>query len=86
MDPDENLPWPDPDLVKTWWEARRGRFSKDTRYLLGQPITVESLRQALRAGYQRQRAAAAIELALLLPGRPLFEVRAPGHRQQDVLG
>jgi uncharacterized protein (TIGR02270 family) len=85
MDPDENLPWPDPVLVRKWWEARRGGFSKDTRYLLGQPITVESIRQALQAGYQRQRAAAAIELALLKPGRPLFEVRAPGHRQQQIL-
>jgi uncharacterized protein (TIGR02270 family) len=85
MDPDDHLPWPDPVLVRKWWEARRGSFSKDTRYLLGQPITVESIRQALQAGYQRQRAAAAIELALLKPGRPLFEVRAPGHRQQQIL-
>ncbi|MFO0888048.1 MAG: TIGR02270 family protein [Isosphaeraceae bacterium] len=85
MDPDENLPWPDPDLVKKWWNARQGGFSKGTRYLLGQPITTESLRSALKNGYQRQRAAAAIELAILKPGRPLFEVRAPGWRQQAML-
>jgi uncharacterized protein (TIGR02270 family) len=85
LDPDDNLAWPDPALVKTWWEARRGGFAKDTRYLLGQPITVDSLRQALKMSYQRQRAAAAIELALLKPGRPLFEVRAPAHRQQQLL-
>jgi uncharacterized protein (TIGR02270 family) len=85
MDPDDNLAWPDPDLVKKWWDARRGDYSKDTRYLLGQPITVESLRHALKNGYQRQRAAAAIELAILNPGRPLFEVRAPGRRQQKLL-
>ena len=35
-------------------------------------------------GYQRQRAAAALELAILKPGRPLFEVRAPGWRQQGM--
>jgi uncharacterized protein (TIGR02270 family) len=85
MHPDDDLPWPDPALVRKWWEARRGSFSYGTRYLLGQPITVESIRQALRTGYQRQRAAAANELALLNPGRPLFEVRAPGHRQQQIL-
>ncbi|MBV8554404.1 MAG: hypothetical protein JO116_02485, partial [Planctomycetaceae bacterium] len=46
---------------------------------------LESLREALTKGYQRQRAAAAIELAILKPGRPLFEVRAPGWRQQQML-
>ncbi len=35
--------------------------------------------------YQRQPAAAAIELAILKLGRPLFEVRAPGWRQQQML-
>jgi uncharacterized protein (TIGR02270 family) len=84
-DPDDNLPWPDPDRVEKWWVARRESFTKDTRYLLGQPITPESLRQALKNGYQRQRAAAALELAILKPGRPLFEVRAPGWRQQAML-
>src|SRR5262249_51964936 len=85
LDPDDDLPWPDPALVKKWWESRRGSFSKDTRYLLGQPITAESLRQSLKTAYQRQRAAAALELALLKPGRPLFEVRAAGYRQQQLL-
>ena len=39
----------------------------------------------LRNGRQRQRAAAALELALQQPGQPLFEVRAPGFRQQQPL-
>ncbi len=85
MDPDENLRWPDPELVRKWWDTRKGNFSKGTRYLLGQSISTESLRSALKNGYQRQRAAAAIELAILKPGRPLFEVRAPGWRQQALL-
>ena len=85
MDPDENLPWPDQDLIKKWWSARQGNFAKGSRYLLGQPISTESLRLALKNGYQRQRAAAALELAILKPGRPLFEVRAPGFRQQQLL-
>ena len=85
MDPDLNLPWPDPALIQKWWNARQGNFAKGTRYLLGQPITPESLREALKTGFQRQRAAAALELAILKPGRPLFEVRAPAWRQQALL-
>jgi uncharacterized protein (TIGR02270 family) len=85
MDADLNLAWPEPALIQKWWSARQGDFAKGTRYLLGQPITPESLRLALKNGYQRQRAAAALELAILKPGRPLFEVRAPGFRQQQLL-
>jgi uncharacterized protein (TIGR02270 family) len=85
LDVDLSLAWPDPVLVQKWWDARRGNFAKGTRYLLGQPITPECLRLALKNGYQRQRAAGALELAILKPGRPLFEVRAPGWRQQAML-
>jgi len=53
--------------------------------LFRSPITPESLHLALKNGYQRQRAAAALELAILKPGRSLFEVRAPGWRQQQLL-
>jgi uncharacterized protein (TIGR02270 family) len=86
MDPDENLPWPSPGLIEAWWAKNRGRFRNGTRYLVGQPIADEHLQQVLRTGYQRQRAAAALELAMLHPGQPLFEVRAPGFRQQQILG
>jgi uncharacterized protein (TIGR02270 family) len=85
MDPDENLAWPDAPAIKAWWQARQGDFARGTRYLLGQPVSPELLQKALRNAYQRQRAAAAIELAILYPGRPLFEVRAPGFRQQQML-
>jgi uncharacterized protein (TIGR02270 family) len=86
MDPDENLPWPNLALIEAWWAKNRGRFRTGTRYLVGQPIAYEHLQKVLRTGYQRQRAAAAIELAMLKPGQPLFEVRAPGFRQQELLG
>jgi uncharacterized protein (TIGR02270 family) len=85
MDRDLNLSWPDPALIQKWWNARQGNFDKGTRYLLGQPITLDSLRLALKNGFQRQRAAAAIEMAILKPGNPLFEVRAPGFQQQKLL-
>jgi uncharacterized protein (TIGR02270 family) len=86
MDPDENLPWPDPDLVRKWWLSNRHAFQSGTRYLLGNPITVDWCKQVLRIGKQRQRAAAALELAMRQPGVPLFEVRAPGFRQKRLLG
>lgn len=86
MDPDDNLPWPEPALVQKWWDKNRGQFQNGTRYLLGKPMTVEWLKTVLRDGRQRQRAAAAIELAIRQPGEPLFNVAAPGFRQQQILG
>jgi uncharacterized protein (TIGR02270 family) len=85
MDPDEHLPWLDPALIRKWWTKHNSRFQKGTRYLLGKPMSIEWLRQVLRSGRHRQRAAAALELAIRQPGQPLFEVRAPGFRQQAVL-
>jgi len=86
MDTDENLPWPDPVSIQKWWSNNQSQFQKGTRYLLGKPITIEWLQEVLRIGRQRQRAAAALELAIRQPGQPLFEVRAPGFRQQALLG
>ncbi|HEY8506022.1 MAG TPA: TIGR02270 family protein [Gemmataceae bacterium] len=85
MDEDEDLPWPDPEKVAAWWAANKSRFTEGVRYLCGQPLTDENLQRVLREGLQRQRAAAALELALRQPDRPLFEVRAPGFRQQQAL-
>jgi len=81
MDPDGNLYWPDPAKCEKWWSVNRGRFNVGTRYLCGKPMTPESLRDVLKNGYQRQRGAAALELAIREPGKPLYEVRAPGFRQ-----
>jgi uncharacterized protein (TIGR02270 family) len=85
MDPDENLPWPNPGAVGQWWKDHQGEFSRGSRYLLGKAI-VESLQEILRTGRQRQRAAAAIELAIKQRSQSLFEVRAPGLRQKKLLG
>jgi uncharacterized protein (TIGR02270 family) len=86
MDPDENLPWPDPVKVAAWWDQHRGEFQNGTRYLCGKPISIEWCKTVLRDGFQRQRAAAALELAILQPGTPLFNVKAPGFRQIELLG
>jgi hypothetical protein len=86
MDPDEDLPWPNPELILGWWNKNKGLFKNGVRYLLGNPITAEHLQHVLRTGFQRQRYAASIELVMMKPGQPLFEVRAPGFRQQLMLG
>jgi uncharacterized protein (TIGR02270 family) len=86
MDPDDNLPWPEPALVQKWWDKNRGQFQNGTRYLLGKPMNTEWLKTVLRDGRQRQRAAAALELAIRQPGTPMFNVKAPGFRQIELLG
>jgi uncharacterized protein (TIGR02270 family) len=85
MDVDDNLAWPDAALVTKWWADNAGRFATGTRYLVGKPITGAAMNEVLRTGYQRQRAAAAVELAMLQAGQPLFEVRAPAARQRRLL-
>jgi len=83
MDADDDLPWPDADLVSAWWDKNSGCYQSGTRHLLGKPVSTDSLRVILKTGLQRQRAAAALELALLNPGKPLFEVHAPAARQRQ---
>jgi uncharacterized protein (TIGR02270 family) len=85
MDRDEKLPWPNAELIGKWWDEHKSEFQNGVRYLLGKPIREEWMREVLRIGRQRQRAAAALELAIMRPGEPLFEVRAPGFRQQKML-
>ena len=86
MDADEDLLWPNVQLIKKWWDQRRDRFPNGTRFLMGKPITEDHIRQVLRTGRQGRRAAAALELAMLKPGQPLFEVRSPGFLQRRLLG
>ena len=86
MDPDDNLPFPNPQKVAGWWSKNQGRFAPGTRYLLGKPMEIANLGEALRIGKQRQRAAAALELYMRQPGTPLFETRMPGFRQRQLLG
>jgi uncharacterized protein (TIGR02270 family) len=84
-DPDEDLQWPAPDRVAAWWSKRGSDFASGVRYLNGEPITEQSIIRTLRKGTQRHRAAAALELAMLRPSEPLFEVRARGDRQLESL-
>jgi uncharacterized protein (TIGR02270 family) len=85
MDPDDGLPWPDPDKIETWWAANEHRFQKGQRYFMGKPVTREHCIDVLKNGYQRQRILAAHYLCLLDPGTPLFNTSAPAWRQQKQL-
>ncbi len=85
-DADADLPWPHPELVSKWWRQHQSEYRVGVRYLCGKEITSVNLTEILKAGYQRQRSAAALELALKEPRQPLFEVRGRGQQQQKSLG
>jgi uncharacterized protein (TIGR02270 family) len=85
MDPDDGLPWPDPDRIKDWWAKNGGRFQPGERYFMGAPVTRKHCIDVLKNGHQRQRILAAHYLCLLDPGTPLFNTSAPAWRQQRLL-
>lgn len=80
-DPDEDLPWPDPEKLAAWIRERASAFEPGSRYLWGRPIEPNWLKHILVHGNQAARAGAALELSLLRRAEPLYEVRAPAHRQ-----
>jgi uncharacterized protein (TIGR02270 family) len=85
MDPDEDLPWPNPELVGRWWNDNAAAFTPGTRYLCGKPVSAPHCQEVLRTGYQRQRIAGAFELALMRPNAVLFPTGAPAFRQKKLL-
>ena len=85
MDPDENLPWPNPVLVAKWWNHHRAKFQAGRRYIRGKDIAIQSLREVLIDGSQHERAVAALELALREPTQLLFEVRGRDAAQLEEL-
>lgn len=84
-DPDDGLPWPDRVRVEAWWRERSASYQMGVRHLAGQPISAPAIRQLITAGTQAQRAAAALELALLDESAILFEVRGRGSAQRRQL-
>lgn len=86
MDPDEELPWPDQQRITEWWSRNQEKFAIGERYLNGYTITHDNCFEVLKYGYQRQRRAAAIELALLNPDEPLFNCSATAKHQLRLLG
>jgi uncharacterized protein (TIGR02270 family) len=71
LDTDENLPWPEPELIEGWWQKNGLRFVAHTRHLLGRAVDPDAAEEAFARGYQRQRRAAAYEIAALRPDSAL---------------
>ncbi len=84
-DEDEDLPWPDAEKIRRWWDANASRFAGGSRYFMGQPLLEEHCAATLRDGFQRQRSTAAVLLCILAPGTKLFNTSAPAWRQQRQL-
>jgi uncharacterized protein (TIGR02270 family) len=83
--PDEELVWPDAARLKRWWAEREHRFVPGVRYIAGVPATFPELTRLLSAGNQWQRAAAAMEIALLDADAAWCDVTAPCHGQTDCV-
>jgi uncharacterized protein (TIGR02270 family) len=82
---DDRLRWPDPGKVGEWWTKNKARFNVGTAYFLGTPKASADWLGALSDAFQRQRRAAALELAIRQPNRAMFEVRARGRLQRQLL-
>jgi uncharacterized protein (TIGR02270 family) len=85
LDEDDRLPWPDPAKVGDWWTKNKGRFSVGTAYFLGKPKASADWLEALSDAFQRQRRASALELAIRQPNKAMFEVRARGRLQRQLI-
>jgi uncharacterized protein (TIGR02270 family) len=81
---DDELPWPDTIRLRKWWDGHRQSFVPGVRYVAGFPIRRAEMMRVRHAGNQQQRAAAALELALLAPNEPMLDVTAPAQRQIEV--
>ncbi len=85
LDEDEWLRWPDPRKIGAWWGRNAKRFPAGTAFFLGEPKQSANWLAALSDAFQRQRLAAAMELAIRQPGQPMFEARARGRLQRQQL-
>ena len=75
-DPDEHLPWPDPEKMRAWWKENQARFKTGIRYRHGLEFDQEAVLRILREGGLAERHLATGELARLSPGGTLLETRA----------
>ena len=76
LDADENLFWPDVEKIAALWRQHGQHFLVGRRYFLGKALTPEWLKNRLQECPQRQRHAAALELALIDSQSRLINTRA----------
>jgi uncharacterized protein (TIGR02270 family) len=82
IDPDEDLPIPDPEKLKEWWRKNSSRFDTNTRYRHGRPCGLQGLIADLHTGTLAARHHTALEIAMIDPSRPLLETHAFAVRQR----
>ncbi len=85
MDPDEDLPWPDPTAIAAWWHHHGAGLQAGIGHILGHRQSESSFLHALARGQQRQRIVAACAIARWQPDQPLFPTSAPAWRQRNWL-
>lgn len=86
MDPDEDLPWPNPELIAKWWQENRHTYQESKKYLLGKEVSLAQYQAILIHGTQKQRAFAAIAIAVYQKDQAIFNVCLPAKRQRYLLG
>lgn len=75
---DDRLPFPNADKIAAVWQRYQQRFIPGRRYFMGQQLNSEHLFTIYASGNQRQRRAAALELALLQSEQYLLNYAAKG--------
>jgi len=87
VDPDEDLPWPDVEKLKSWWSLteNENRFLATERYLAGKPFSKLQLQRMLRSGNQQQRIFSANSLGAYERNKPIFNVLSPTKYQTIAL-
>ena len=66
-DLDDELPWPDPDLVARWWLTQKETLTRHGCLFLGVPRGAPAFLKGFADGFQRQRRAAAFLQAVSRP-------------------
>lgn len=73
--PEAALPTPDPDALRRSWAQAAASFQEDQRYLLGKPLNVATLLDALEHSRMRVRHVIAESLAARTSGRYWIDTR-----------
>jgi uncharacterized protein (TIGR02270 family) len=76
LEANENLAWASADHIAGHWQKIAGRFGAGS-YILGRRAGVEAWQSCLTLGYQRQRRAAAVWLAVSEPSAQLANWKIP---------
>ena len=70
-----DLPYPDIEKVKTWWQQQQANYQTDTRYLAGKKLDQTGLEYVFNYGNQQQRKYATLHLKRLNPNIPMQSIR-----------